>query len=103
MDGIGSSLTIPTRDGRISSLADGLARALRKYCDARKKHGLEALLLCKADLSAGPRESPAPKTEEGNARDRIQKEFKVKCPECGSRLVFEEGCSKCHGCGYTMC
>ncbi|MFH1403885.1 MAG: vitamin B12-dependent ribonucleotide reductase [Candidatus Altiarchaeota archaeon] len=25
------------------------------------------------------------------------------CPECGSKLVFEEGCSKCHSCGYSAC
>jgi len=25
------------------------------------------------------------------------------CPECGGRLVTEEGCSKCYGCGFSMC
>ncbi|MGA1847277.1 hypothetical protein [Deferribacter abyssi] len=25
------------------------------------------------------------------------------CPECGSSLVFEEGCKKCHSCGYSAC
>ncbi|MBD3388692.1 MAG: vitamin B12-dependent ribonucleotide reductase [Candidatus Altiarchaeales archaeon] len=25
------------------------------------------------------------------------------CPECGGKLSFEEGCSKCHGCGYSVC
>lgn len=26
------------------------------------------------------------------------------CPECGNNnLAFEEGCMKCHGCGYTKC
>jgi len=25
------------------------------------------------------------------------------CPECEGRLVTEEGCSKCYGCGFSMC
>ena len=26
-----------------------------------------------------------------------------KCPECGQVVVFEEGCIKCHACGFTKC
>jgi ribonucleoside-diphosphate reductase alpha chain len=26
-----------------------------------------------------------------------------QCPECGSLLAHEEGCYKCHSCGYTKC
>lgn len=25
------------------------------------------------------------------------------CPECGSKLVLEEGCKKCYSCGYSVC
>ncbi|KAA0257545.1 hypothetical protein FHQ18_09385 [Deferribacter autotrophicus] len=25
------------------------------------------------------------------------------CPECGSPMAFEEGCRKCHSCGYSLC
>jgi hypothetical protein len=25
------------------------------------------------------------------------------CADCGGQLSFEEGCVKCHGCGYTEC
>ncbi len=25
------------------------------------------------------------------------------CPECGGTISFEEGCMKCHGCGFTKC
>ena len=26
-----------------------------------------------------------------------------QCPDCGSLLVYQEGCHKCPGCGYTKC
>ena len=26
-----------------------------------------------------------------------------KCPECDSRLSYEEGCLMCHSCGYNKC
>jgi len=51
LKGIGSSLQIPTKDGRIMSLGDGLARALMKYQRAKEVFGLEDLLLGRADLS----------------------------------------------------
>jgi hypothetical protein len=51
LKGIGSSLQIPTKDGRIMSLGDGLARAIMKYQRAKEFFGLEDLLLGRADLS----------------------------------------------------
>jgi ribonucleoside-diphosphate reductase alpha chain len=27
----------------------------------------------------------------------------VKCPDCGKELIPEEGCLKCHSCGFTKC
>jgi ribonucleoside-diphosphate reductase alpha chain len=42
---IGSSLQVHTKEGKIMSLADGLARALMKYKKAKEEHGLIALLL----------------------------------------------------------
>ncbi len=48
---IGSSLQVPTRDGKIMSLGDGLARALQKYMRAKELFGLRNLLLGECDLS----------------------------------------------------
>lgn len=30
-------------------------------------------------------------------------ESKSTCPECGSKLVFENGCKTCKNCGYSAC
>lgn len=51
LEGIGSSLQIPTRFGRIMSLGDGLACALKKYTRAKERFGLKPLLLGEVDLS----------------------------------------------------
>jgi hypothetical protein len=29
--------------------------------------------------------------------------YNVKCPECGSTLTRQEGCRKCHHCGWAAC
>jgi ribonucleoside-diphosphate reductase alpha chain len=102
LQGIGSSLTVPTKDGRIMSLADGLARGLNRYMAAKKEYGLEALLLGRvgadelSDMQAAAAAQPTvPK--------RGQSEYKLKCPSCQGVLSFQEGCVKCHGCGYSQC
>jgi len=110
LEGIGSSLSVPTKDGRIMSLADGLATALQRYLDEKEKVGLHSLLLGGAapDLSrtdfvprpglAGSAHGEAPK-----APPRNSAQYKLKCPACTSVLSFEEGCVKCHACGFSQC
>jgi ribonucleoside-diphosphate reductase alpha chain len=104
LDGIGSSLSVPTKDGRIASLADGLAKAIQKYQRAKAVSGLHALLLGKTDLSSiskGAKGAPASAHDIQNGAELNG--FKIKCPECGGVIIFEEGCAKCHGCGFSQC
>src|SRR5690606_4710481 len=64
---IGSSLQAPTRDGKILSLGDGLARALPTYTRAKERPGLRRLLLGECDLSELDRPPPAaPSKGNGN-------------------------------------
>ena len=60
LDGIGSSLQIPTRMGRITSLPDGLACALKKYQRAKERFGLRALLLGEIDPALVENPPPPP-------------------------------------------
>jgi ribonucleoside-diphosphate reductase alpha chain len=121
LEGIGSSLSVPTKEGRIMSLADGLATALARYLQAKEAHGLHALLLGTAtpDLdktgyhrateatgsTAAAPAAPAPLTPmtkpAGTPRNVSQ--YKLKCPSCDGVLSFEEGCVKCHACGFSQC
>jgi ribonucleoside-diphosphate reductase alpha chain len=111
LEGIGSSLSVPTKDGRIMSLADGLATALQRYLDEKEKVGLHALLLGGAapDLSKTdfvPRAGvpiAASQGEGHKAPPRNSAQYKLKCPACTSVLSFEEGCVKCHACGFSQC
>lgn len=96
LDGIGSSLSVPSKEGRIQSLADGLAKGLQKYLKAKELFGLKALLLGEADISKLPEEKPVKKQLLANV-------FKVKCPECEGELALSEGCMMCHSCGYSKC
>jgi ribonucleoside-diphosphate reductase alpha chain len=105
LDGIGSSMTVPTKDGRIMSLADGLARALRRYLKAKNSHGLESLLLGRAsaepDTSSEPSQAATPAVPTQAPRSVSQ--YKIVCPSCSEGLAFEEGCVKCYSCGFSQC
>ena len=103
LDGIGSSLTVPTKDGRIMSLADGLARALRRYLHAKKEHGLRALLLGEVSPPSTAKLGATSSLSPGTNAPRNVSQYKLVCPSCCSALAFEEGCVKCYSCGFSQC
>ena len=100
LDGIGSSLTVPTKDGRIMSLADGLARALHRYLSVKEQYGLEALLLGRVPAEAFDAGGEKPDLP---TRKQTISRYKLKCPSCTAVLAFEEGCAKCYQCGFSQC
>ena len=104
LGGIGSSLSIPTKDGRIKSLADGLARAIKKYQQTKKSLGLKGMFLGERDHASAPGKSP----QSGGANPGVRtmpSPYKIKCPVpgCGGTLIFEEGCVRCPACDYAEC
>jgi ribonucleoside-diphosphate reductase alpha chain len=100
LKGIGSSLSVPTRDGRIMSLPDGLACALQKYMDAKANYTTGSPVgSSMAPASGTPQSTSGGSTgTPGNVGS-----YKIKCPTCSEKLAFEEGCVKCYGCGYSQC
>ena len=105
LEGIGSSLTVPSKDGRIMSLADGLAKALHKFLSTKATHGLKSILLGEVDPASTPlvNGQPVPAPNGNRIGTGTGGAFKVKCPACEGVLAFEEGCCKCYGCGYSQC
>jgi len=68
---IGSSLQVPTREGKIMSLGDGLARSLQKYTRAKERFGLRSLLLGEYDLAELDRPgAPAKTNGNGNGHGK---------------------------------
>jgi len=55
---IGSSLQVHTKEGKIMSLGDGLARGLKRYLEAKRECGLKALLLGEATIDSSGRPHP---------------------------------------------
>lgn len=103
--GIGSSFSIPTKDGRITSLADGLAKAIERYRHARDAYGIDALLLGKNEIAPEQLQFNGMKTSPLLHNFSAYEGFKIKCPQpgCVAHLVFQEGCAKCLLCGFTVC
>ena len=64
------SLQVHTKEGRIMSLGDGLARALRRYTQVKDRFGLHALLLGDANMdSLGRPRTPKVGNGKTNGRD----------------------------------
>ncbi|RLG19809.1 hypothetical protein DRN74_06355 [Candidatus Micrarchaeota archaeon] len=100
LDGIGSSLSVPSRTGRIMSLPDGLAKAIQKYLLAKKHFGLKKLLLGDFDLEPL---LESMKKSASQTESKATQGFRIKCPECGGALTFAEGCVHCPSCGFSQC
>jgi ribonucleoside-diphosphate reductase alpha chain len=100
MRGIGGSRSIGFGAERVLSLPDAVAQALIAHLE----HG----------LSNVPSPQAHPTVPNGHANGRttpMQLTLPTTtvlgnlCPQCGSSAAFvlEEGCKKCHGCGYSEC
>ncbi|MBT4334352.1 adenosylcobalamin-dependent ribonucleoside-diphosphate reductase [archaeon] len=111
LDGIGSSVSSgPSREGEVTSIPDGVGRALKKYLMAVEKHGVEDVLLGNLDYDVlmGELSDDLKKGTNGNGKSSTTEEqkniFGVKCPSCGEgTLIFQEGCKKCSACSYSAC
>ncbi len=100
LDGIGSTTFIATKSGRVASMPDGLAKALRRYSNMKKAHGLDALLLGRVDLNI---EDSAAVTK-AEIRPSNDSAFRVQCQKCSEgQLIRLEGCEKCTHCEYSRC
>ena len=99
LKGIGGASSVGFGKNRVMSLADAIAKVLAEdLAMETQSQEVEAIPLDltingKGDIDLQPTtHNPKPKT---NAD---------LCPECGSAsFVMEEGCKKCHSCGYSMC
>ncbi len=95
--GIGGGRSLGFGPNRVRSLPDGIGQVLDQYL--RQKDGL-------MDDAVAAR--PEPQAGHGIEAEVEVVSQPVKigdlCPECGeAAVVNEEGCRKCHACGYSEC
>lgn len=68
-------------EGRVLSCSDAIAKALESY------------------IPIG-----SAKSGSGNGKSKYKEVMLIgACPECGGTVQHEEGCAKCHNCGFTKC
>jgi hypothetical protein len=103
-------------EGKISSCSDAIGKALEKYRSA-KAAGLGAgrsTAQAAAEPLLGPARAPSAERHReaallsssgtnGSRRHTDESVAQGACQDCGGQLSFEEGCVKCHSCGFTEC
>ncbi len=90
--------------GQILSLPDAIAKILEKHI-TRDQQKLDLKLDEPVQAVAAP--SVAPVVSNGNVYKRknsiANTGYAPACPDCGTMLAIEEGCMKCHACGFSKC
>ena len=94
--GISSDRAVGVGPSKVLSLPDAIGQALEKYM--AEKDGVQESLPLGAVVGADGTQAHA--AADPGPHDT----FFGSCPECGSgQLSFQEGCVKCHVCGYSEC
>jgi len=94
------------RGEMIKSCADGISKALKWYIESVRKNengditeeSEMASLVMNEHIE---RTAAFELVEESSSAETG--EMGTICPDCGARLFYEEGCQKCHTCGYSKC
>lgn len=73
----------------VLSCADAIGMVLQKYTQSQT-----------LPLSEKPSRN---QNQEAEIEEAFQGNLAGQCPDCGSILVYQEGCFICHSCGYTKC
>lgn len=100
LSGIGGGRSVGFGVNKVKSLPDAVAKAIGMH------FGLIGYLGEKKEEAVAPVQQELKVEEKSNGHTQMPL-FRKKtdlCPKCGeATLVFEEGCKKCYGCGYSEC
>ncbi|HOP31760.1 MAG TPA: vitamin B12-dependent ribonucleotide reductase [Candidatus Hydrothermia bacterium] len=95
LKGIKSSNPVRQENGEvIYSVPDAIAKAIEKYLE----RGVQLELIPTAP-TLKPILDIQKRVKKGEESERL---YDI-CPECGGRLVYQEGCFLCVDCGYSRC
>jgi len=95
--GISCDRAVGVGPNKVLSAPDAIGQAIERYLE--EKAGIqEELPIAAVAVAAAPRARVAPSPVHDVSA------FLGSCPECGSsQIAYEEGCLKCHVCGYSEC
>jgi len=95
--GISCDRAVGLGPNKVLSVPDAVGQAIERYLE--EKAGVQEALPLTVGMPRGATQPrPASVTGGGETFDM------GTCPECGTgHLAFEEGCKKCHVCGYSEC
>ena len=102
LEGIRSPRITLDHQERIFSIPDALAKAIKRHMGITKI-GLQPPVESFEEHGAIHADTEAEKEHREDFEVIVKKGLNPECPECGNALVYEEGCVRCHTCGYSEC
>jgi ribonucleoside-diphosphate reductase alpha chain len=95
--GISCDRAVGIGPNKVLSAPDAVGQAIERYLEERE--GVQEALPLPVPARATGAAALQP-----HARALKPESFLGSCPECGTgQLAYEEGCVKCHVCGYSEC
>ena len=102
LEGIRSPRIAIDHQERIFSIPDALAKALKRHLGITKL-GVQPPVESFEEHGTIHADDEMEKEHREDYEVIVRKGLNPECPECGNALVYEEGCVKCHTCGYSEC
>jgi ribonucleoside-diphosphate reductase alpha chain len=95
--GISCDRTVGFGPNKVLSVPDAIGQAIEHYLE--EKEGVQVVLPLTVSSTHG-----GTQTETFASPSGVESFDMGTCPDCGTgHLAFEEGCKKCHVCGYSEC
>ncbi len=100
--GISSDRAVGVGPNKVLSAPDAIGQAIERYLEEQAGIQEELPIGIPAGTSkSGVQSRPAPSPARYTG---LHEHFMGACPDCGSgQMAYEEGCMKCHVCGYSEC
>ena len=106
LEGIRSPKVTFDRGEQVHSVPDGIAKAMTRYMNGETRPQQSRLPLREEDDDEEPRaesDGGTATASGGDVQQIIDEGRNPECPDCGSMLVYTEGCVKCNDCGFSEC
>ena len=100
--GISCDRAVGVGPHKVLSAPDAVAQAIERYLAERE--GVQEELPIASPSVVGSIGAMQVQPEGGLSPTQVDQSFLGSCPDCGTgQLAYEEGCVKCHVCGYSEC